>query len=150
MIKSVLTFLFFVTILSFTVAAHVVAGKREMVERMTEIHAHNSRRSLDNLNSEILKGISDLASNEEVEKEEHADDDRYRKQEAPKPRTATGGVINTVMIFLTILAFVGNAAFLVYIFWLKENITFSVAKPKAFLPFNNLGMGPADDDEHYS
>ena len=75
--------------------------------------------------------------------EEHLiDDDKYSKQVAPKPRTATGGVINTLMIFLTILAFVGNAAFLVHVFWLKENITFQQEPPKALLPFNNFGLGP--------
>ena len=76
------------------------------------------------------------------EEEEEVDDDKFRKQEAPKPRTATGGVINTLMIFLTILAFFGNAAFLIHVFWLKENITFQQEMPKAFLPFNNFGLGP--------
>ncbi len=35
-------------------------------------------------------------------------------------RTATGGFINTVMIILTIFAFLGNGAFLVYVFWLSK------------------------------
>lgn len=36
------------------------------------------------------------------------------------PRTATGGIINTIMVFLTIVSFVGNALFLVYVFWLSK------------------------------
>ena len=35
-------------------------------------------------------------------------------------RTATGGPIKTIMIFLTAFVFIGNAAFLVYVFWLSK------------------------------
>lgn len=35
-------------------------------------------------------------------------------------RTATGGFINTVMILLTVFAFIGNGAFLIYVFWLSK------------------------------
>jgi len=35
-------------------------------------------------------------------------------------RTATGGLINTLMIVLTIFAFIGNGLFLVYVFWLSK------------------------------
>jgi hypothetical protein len=35
-------------------------------------------------------------------------------------RTATGGPINTLMIVLAIVAFTGNAAFLIYVFWLSK------------------------------
>lgn len=40
--------------------------------------------------------------------------------EIPVMRTATGGFVNTIMILLTILAFVGNAAFMVDVFWLSK------------------------------
>ena len=73
------------------------------------------------------------------------DDLVYSKQGAPKPRTAVGGVINTLMIFFTAIAFGGNAAFLYHVFWHQESITYSLAAPKAFLPFNNFGMGPLND-----
>jgi len=36
------------------------------------------------------------------------------------PRTATGGVINTLLVLLTIVSFIGNAMFLVYVFWLSK------------------------------
>ena len=35
-------------------------------------------------------------------------------------RTATGGLINTIMIMLTVFAFFGNALFLIYVFWLSK------------------------------
>jgi hypothetical protein len=38
----------------------------------------------------------------------------------PVARTATGGFINTIMVFLSIFAFVGNGAFMVYVFWLSK------------------------------
>ena len=38
----------------------------------------------------------------------------------PVSRTATGGIINTLLSFLTVLAFLGNGAFMVYAFWLSK------------------------------
>ena len=35
-------------------------------------------------------------------------------------RTATGGPIKRILIFLTIIAFGGNGAFLCYVFWLSK------------------------------
>ena len=35
-------------------------------------------------------------------------------------RTATGGFIQQILIFCTILAFLGNALFLIYVFWLSR------------------------------
>lgn len=35
-------------------------------------------------------------------------------------RTATGGFVNTIMVALTIFAFLGNGAFMVYVFWLSK------------------------------
>ena len=35
-------------------------------------------------------------------------------------RTATGGFIYTLMVLLTILAYIGNAIFLIYVFWLSR------------------------------
>ena len=35
-------------------------------------------------------------------------------------RTATGGLINTLMVTLTIFAFIANGAFLIYVFWLSN------------------------------
>jgi hypothetical protein len=37
-------------------------------------------------------------------------------------RTATGGLVNTVLIFLTILAFVGNGAFMIFVFWMNPSL----------------------------
>ncbi len=35
-------------------------------------------------------------------------------------RTATGGLIYTLMVSLTVVAFLSNGAFLVYVFWLSK------------------------------
>jgi len=43
--------------------------------------------------------------------------------EDDKPsRSAAGGIINTVLVFLCILAFGGNALFLVHVFYIREKI----------------------------
>ena len=38
----------------------------------------------------------------------------------PLSRTATGGFVNTIMVALTVFAFLGNGAFMVYVFWLSK------------------------------
>ena len=38
----------------------------------------------------------------------------------PVSRTATGGFVNTIMVSLTVFAFLGNGAFMVYVFWLSK------------------------------
>ena len=38
----------------------------------------------------------------------------------PILRTATGGFVHTIMVFLTIVSFIGNGAFMVYVFWLSK------------------------------
>ena len=35
-------------------------------------------------------------------------------------RTATGGLIYTLMVMLTVVAFLSNGAFLIYVFWLSK------------------------------
>ena len=35
-------------------------------------------------------------------------------------RTATGGAIHSLLVMLTIASFFGNAAFVVYVFWLSK------------------------------
>lgn len=39
----------------------------------------------------------------------------------PISRTATGGFVNTILVFLTVFAFLGNGAFMVYVFWLSKS-----------------------------
>lgn len=46
--------------------------------------------------------------------------DEEEEERPVEIRTATGGLINTVMITLTMFAFAGNAMFLVYVFWLSK------------------------------
>eukprot|EP01040_Poterioochromonas_malhamensis_P004191 gene4191-4486_t len=42
------------------------------------------------------------------------------KIESEERRTATGGIVNSIMIVLTVIAFIGNGLFLVYVFWLSK------------------------------
>lgn len=46
-------------------------------------------------------------------------DDDYER-DIGEIRTATGGFIYTLMVTLTIVAFLSNGAFLVYVFWLSK------------------------------
>jgi hypothetical protein len=69
---------------------------------------------LDSIN--IEDAIQGMLQTAKKEAEASADDD-YQ----PDPRTATGGIINTLLVVLTILAFMGNAGFLVHVFWIKDN-----------------------------
>ena len=76
---------------------------------------NNNRRQL--LEEKILsteKKIDTIISTEEknIEKEEG--------EQTPIVRTATGGFIHTIMVFLTIVSFIGNGAFMVYVFWLSR------------------------------
>jgi hypothetical protein len=44
----------------------------------------------------------------------------YDSLDMPVSRTATGGFVNTIMVALTVFAFLGNGAFMVYVFWLSK------------------------------
>lgn len=92
------------------------------------------------LDKEIKDHLNDWVKKPDIDKD---DDTHDRLKELPPPhaRTATGGIINTLMVSLTFLAFFGNVAFLVHVFWVKETINHNLAPPKSILPFNNFGMG---------
>jgi hypothetical protein len=45
---------------------------------------------------------------------------KVEEPEENSPRTATGGIINTLLCLLTVVAFLGNAAFLVYVFFYSK------------------------------
>lgn len=49
-----------------------------------------------------------------------AEIDEFDNFGVPVSRTATGGFVNTIMVALTIFAFLGNGAFMVYVFWLSK------------------------------
>lgn len=70
---------------------------------------------LDSIN--IEDAIQGMLQTAKKEAEASTTDDEYE----PDPRTATGGIINTLLVVLTILAFLGNAGFLVHVFWIKDN-----------------------------
>ena len=68
------------------------------------------------------KSIPDWQLNAPIEQIQKIDE-LMKENDEEKPmeiRTATGGLINTIMITLTLFAFVGNAMFLVYVFWYSK------------------------------
>jgi hypothetical protein len=107
----------------------------------SSVNPDRQHRQLEmDLDTQIKDSLNDWVRKAGGEK----DDDRGSDKEnlpPPAPRTATGGIINTLMVALTFLAFFGNAAFLVHVFLLKEKIDHNLAPPKSILPFNNFGMG---------
>lgn len=38
----------------------------------------------------------------------------------PSVRTATSGFVHRLLVFLTMIAFIGNAAFMVHVFWISK------------------------------
>lgn len=60
----------------------------------------------------------DLKEHESLIKED--DDNINNKSHLDNIRTATGGFIYTLMVILTVFAFLSNGAFLIYVFWLSK------------------------------
>ena len=51
---------------------------------------------------------------------EDSDEDKSKSSQSASVRTATGGLINNILIFFSILAFLGNAVFMVNVFWMSR------------------------------
>jgi hypothetical protein len=122
---------------------HDVEASRQLdsqFDHLIEDHLNRFKKKVVPVNKD-----KDTISKENVKdkgKDEITDDEYNDQVEAPAPRTATGGAINTLMIVLTLAAFIGNAAFLVHVFWFNEKIDHKLTPPTVILPFNNFGMGP--------
>ena len=56
----------------------------------------------------------------ESDKQESASDSKDGEANNESIRTATGGLINNILILFSILAFLGNAIFMVNVFWLSR------------------------------
>ena len=72
--------------------------------------------------NELISGrINSLVRKEKVviDKTKKSEDD---DEKDITPRTATGGIINTVLVFLCFVAFLGNAIFLYHVFFGKEKV----------------------------
>lgn len=89
-----------------------VESRRSRKERLLEDALSFSESRV--VDAKAGGGEAALSKTEEMEK---GDDDEKSEH---VPRTATGGVINTIMVFLTIVSFIGNGMFLVYVFWLSK------------------------------
>ena len=69
--------------------------------------------------SEEMKKVRDYPAREDSRNIEVRDAAAYIEEDNLS-RTATGGFVNTIMVALTIFAFLGNGAFMVYVFWLSK------------------------------
>lgn len=69
--------------------------------------------------SEEIKKVRDYPAREDSRNVEVRDAAAYIEEDNLL-RTATGGFVNTIMVALTIFAFLGNGAFMVYVFWLSK------------------------------
>ena len=80
----------------------------------------SSRRfALEEVGPASLNKISvDASSSPNTANAKDKDDDYER--DVGEIRTATGGFIYTLMVTLTVVAFLSNGAFLVYVFWLSK------------------------------
>lgn len=74
----------------------------------------NSRQLLE----DTAISSTEIKVNSIVEKEQKPIEKEV--DQTPIVRTATGGFIHTIMVFLTIVSFIGNGAFMVYVFWLSR------------------------------
>ena len=79
-----------------------------------------SKLNKDVVNSVIIRHRRQTTSQSDVGGQSEnmiVDDENENEQYV---RTATGGFIYTLMVLLTILAYIGNAIFLIYVFWLSR------------------------------
>lgn len=93
-----------------TTASQVQQPRRHILDEVTTT-SNNLRAS---------GGDSKASVSQVVAKAVVADAVDLENDGLPVSRTATGGVINTLLSFLTLLAFIGNGAFMVYTFWLSK------------------------------
>jgi hypothetical protein len=69
-----------------------------------------------------VKNENNIIKNENISKNENKDTKLLNDNDiVPISRTATGGFVNTILVFLTVFAFLGNGAFMVYVFWLSKS-----------------------------
>lgn len=90
-----------------------------IVNSITSSSIVNSDSNDSNSNRQLLEEtiVTDIDT-----KTKQKDEIASNKGNDPTPivRTATGGFIHTIMVFLTIVSFIGNGAFMVYVFWLSK------------------------------
>jgi hypothetical protein len=76
----------------------------------------SEEKMLNLLKNDIVKNENNISKNENEETTIVNNNDIV-----PISRTATGGFVNTILVFLTVFAFLGNGAFMVYVFWLSKS-----------------------------
>ena len=121
MIRSAFAIFLFIIIITFVQSQDLQRDnsgpeKQEIKSQTSKEGEVILERSILNLRSpgaieEIENSISEPATSGEISNE---------NDEIPVMRTATGGFVNTIMVYLTVLAFIGNGAFMIDVFWLSR------------------------------
>lgn len=87
----------------------------EMFRFLSDLMPKRFRRKLQQSEHSIGGGVSDTSHSLRTE--------GYPKvatSGSGEVRTATGGFIYTLLVTLTVIAFLSNGAFLIYVFWLSK------------------------------
>lgn len=92
-------------------ASSTLSPQRRQVLDEVPVASKNLRTGDGDSKASISQAVTNTAVSDGVDLENDG---------LPVSRTATGGVINTLLSFLTLLAFIGNGAFMVYSFWLSK------------------------------
>ena len=74
-------------------------------------HGQKLDTSLSRSVSESLNAVSNSGA---------IDQEKDLEQPEAPLRTATGGIINSILVFLSIVAFIGNGVFMVNVFWFSK------------------------------
>ena len=85
--------------------------------RQAGVEQSHSALAADSIPKRRLGGVTDQ-SKVAVLNKANAEDVKAKGE--GEIRTATGGLIYTLMVTLTVVAFLSNGAFLVYVFWLSK------------------------------
>ena len=99
---------------------------RKSVQGMKTV---NKPKGFDSLLEEEINGMGRKAPKAESKSLGDEDDD----EDEPEPRSAMAGIMNTIMVILTFVSFIGNGIFLVHVFWFKDlgHVTNQSATPIA-------------------
>lgn len=102
-------------------AAAFATQHRILQASHVDANTHNNEKPHDNQNAPNANLAAAVASSAvDVSRDASAATVDAATVSGKSIPTATGGLVYTLLVFLTGVAFVGNGAFLVYVFWLSK------------------------------
>ncbi len=112
--------IFFVLLLSTTGNTGTLAVSFGNENTKTRLHLRTVRNMLE-LESSVIKNPIDKLNTEKISEQAGKEDGGDPVIEKPmNVRTATGGIIHRIMVFLTIVSFIGNGIFMINVFWYSK------------------------------